>query len=1094
MVPPQAVQSVRILTADGVLLGETALTARRQDINEKHGLMRSSRVGFDLVVDGALATGTLVTCVLIGDDGAPLVARIKPIALKAGEVPAAGPIPSGPIPSGPGKAAAGGAEPPPKPAAARDKAPDRTPDKTPDKTPASRAKVRARAEPDAPVPQTESAAPTPIPAIPAPEIPIPAIPIPEAPIAGAPPVPEMPVPEMPAAEPVGSLDITEAVFFGRAREILVRGWATVPDGIGTIRIRAGRKTISATALALAPPDQGTPPDTAPDTTPDATSGTTPGRRIGFSVTARLPDTAGQEIEISALGRANKVMASVTRSLDGQADLITDLEVAYDFDSKQLRISGCLFPANHLRQLEVVFARGRAHPIKSIFLHRPGQVARDPRGVTVHSGFFDRIQHVGEGEIRPARLRMLYTDGTAREWEIPAEIITLRQPEAEIEQINIDWLERRYSVSGWYRSHEPITEVQLTLNGRPVFGIPRVTDSARIQKLHAFRGVMASEFVFEGLIDAAFADTSDMFGETLSPALRLRHRDRVVLDLAQAEVASTTRWGYLSYLQFDRRTNILHASGGFAAPATPHLAQLMVNGRPIDRALPLQVSFNGKHGFFSWTHEINAAMAPGSKVALKVFDRAGVALGEIAQKDIDILNVSQGDSVEGHSADQLAKHLVRSALRNRLGDGPSVCMVYQGTVTGTITGGGPQRVLDLMASFRDAGYTTVLIDRTEPWNLLAQGAGYAQLRRICDVHLMVPQQVKRGMINDLAATFAETPGLLPPGFAPLGMPFADALKASLEKRPEAKGLAQRSDVQFNIIAAALANLLKPRVIIGNFAWSAPMMDYVQPAVHRVIDTHDVQALRSTVFRRARETFGEAAVPNLERYDVDLQDELKLLMKADSLIAISADEREFLVKHIAPAKVVLAQMSNRFTAPLPPSPPASLQVMFVGNAYEPNTDGISRFIAEQWPKVIKKQPNARLVICGRVCDGLQGITDPTVELLGVVPDLDAVYQESAITLNPVRFATGASVKLIEALARGRVAVSTAVGAKGFDASARNDGLRVVAFDRFHEVILALLGDPAARRRAETAAADFARARFSPSVAHADMFNFLESKLFY
>ena len=97
-------------------------------------------------------------------------------------------------------------------------------------------------------------------------------------------------------------------------------------------------------------------------------------------------------------------------------------------------------------------------------------------------------------------------------------------------------------------------------------------------------------------------------------------------------------------------------------------------------------------------------------------------------------------------------------------------------------------------------------------------------------------------------------------------------------------------------------------------------------------------------------------------------------------------------------------------------------------------------------------------------------------------------------PVRFATGASVKLIEALARGRIVVSTPVGARGFASGGQSDGLRITEFERFHEVILAILGNPGDRHRAEIAASDFARARFSPSVAHADLFNFLESKLFY
>jgi hypothetical protein len=46
----------------------------------------------------------------------------------------------------------------------------------------------------------------------------------------------------------------------------------------------------------------------------------------------------------------------------------------------------------------------------------------------------------------------------------------------------------------------------------------------------------------------------------------------------------------------------------------------------------------------------------------------------------------------------------------------------------------------------------------------------------------------------------------------------------------------------------------------------------------------------------------------------------------------------------------------------------------------------------------------------------------------------------------------------------------------------------------VINTLLGNPEARARAEAAAHAHAMARFAPAIAHADLFNLLESRLFY
>jgi glycosyltransferase involved in cell wall biosynthesis len=263
---------------------------------------------------------------------------------------------------------------------------------------------------------------------------------------------------------------------------------------------------------------------------------------------------------------------------------------------------------------------------------------------------------------------------------------------------------------------------------------------------------------------------------------------------------------------------------------------------------------------------------------------------------------------------------------------------------------------------------------------------------------------------------------------------------------------------------------------------------------MIDTIDVQSLRGAVFAEAQATFGAEAVPELAKYAVTLNEELAHLSAAGSIIAISQAEHAFLCRHIAPQKVVHAGMSARSTAALPPSSPDSRRVLFVGNSYEPNIDGIRTFLREVWPAILARIPEARLAICGRVAADLAVPDVAGVDLIGPVEDLADAYREAAVAINPIRFGTGLSVKVIETLAMGRCMVSTPVGGRGFETAAAAGALEIVGLDDFADRICTLLLDPAARAAMEAAALDYARRALAPEVVHADLFNLVESRLFY
>jgi glycosyltransferase involved in cell wall biosynthesis len=99
------------------------------------------------------------------------------------------------------------------------------------------------------------------------------------------------------------------------------------------------------------------------------------------------------------------------------------------------------------------------------------------------------------------------------------------------------------------------------------------------------------------------------------------------------------------------------------------------------------------------------------------------------------------------------------------------------------------------------------------------------------------------------------------------------------------------------------------------------------------------------------------------------------------------------------------------------------------YRPNVDAAHFLIDEVWPLVRDRYPDARLTLVGR-SDGVdtRSLMKPGVELLGEVPDIRPYIRRAAVVAVPVRIGGGTRLKVVEALAMGKVTVSTALGCEG------------------------------------------------------------------
>ena len=152
---------------------------------------------------------------------------------------------------------------------------------------------------------------------------------------------------------------------------------------------------------------------------------------------------------------------------------------------------------------------------------------------------------------------------------------------------------------------------------------------------------------------------------------------------------------------------------------------------------------------------------------------------------------------------------------------------------------------------------------------------------------------------------------------------------------------------------------------------------------------------------------------------------------------------------------------------------LTMLFVGSfRHDPNRVAMDWFVREVMPRILTREPHARLVIAGSDPPPAHAYSDfsGALQMLGYVDDVREPLGRYAVFVCPILSGSGVRVKLLEAFAAGIPVVSTVVGAEGL---ASQDGEFCALSDDpagFAERVLSLFENPevaaemASRARAE------------------------------
>lgn len=168
-----------------------------------------------------------------------------------------------------------------------------------------------------------------------------------------------------------------------------------------------------------------------------------------------------------------------------------------------------------------------------------------------------------------------------------------------------------------------------------------------------------------------------------------------------------------------------------------------------------------------------------------------------------------------------------------------------------------------------------------------------------------------------------------------------------------------------------------------------------------------------------------------------------------------------------------------SPAAPSPDGRRDLLFVaGFAHTPNIDAALWLAREILPRVLRRHPQARLVLAGsNPTAEVQALAAAQVAVTGYVTDarLRELYAQARVAVVPLRFGAGVKRKVVEAMHHGLPVVTTPVGAQGLEGLAQVVPVTADA-EAFAAHVCRLLDDDAAWRQVSADARAYVEARFS------------------
>lgn len=165
-----------------------------------------------------------------------------------------------------------------------------------------------------------------------------------------------------------------------------------------------------------------------------------------------------------------------------------------------------------------------------------------------------------------------------------------------------------------------------------------------------------------------------------------------------------------------------------------------------------------------------------------------------------------------------------------------------------------------------------------------------------------------------------------------------------------------------------------------------------------------------------------------------EELQLIDGCDAIIAITDKDSTFFHQHFSHKKHLTLPFTidiNKYTV----QPRTGKKELFFIGAMDwyPNLEGIKWFIDKVWKEVILKHPTAKLFLAGKAMpEELKNLEEYNVVNYGEVEDAINFMNQFPLMIAPIFSGGGIKIKLVEAMALGKIVICNPQAASGIHAT--------------------------------------------------------------
>lgn len=255
---------------------------------------------------------------------------------------------------------------------------------------------------------------------------------------------------------------------------------------------------------------------------------------------------------------------------------------------------------------------------------------------------------------------------------------------------------------------------------------------------------------------------------------------------------------------------------------------------------------------------------------------------------------------------------------------------------------------------------------------------------------------------------------------------------------------------------------------------------------ILDTHDLIFERHKSFAKyGVESFSKA----LSLFSYTEEEELDQFKSYDGVIIINKADLETVKKTLDPNKIIVA-----------PHPPMLCRrkirllvrnIGFIASGYYPNVDAIKFFIEHVWTSLIPFKVNLHIFgsIDRKLPFDLEDLRGKNIFVHGFVPDINEVYRNIDIVINPVRFGAGMKIKNLEALGNALPLVTTSHGARGLEDEVNKSFFVADTAEQFRIVMCELIANSQKRKLVSNKAFEFISQNFTPHSCFGELKKFID-----